>query len=179
MDENTRKQVEAAEAFGTDPVTFAALLQAQTLNRIADALEGPQAPSELLEAPQDASRAPQPPQDASGAPVAASGGSPWLVGPADPEGPNVWHWRSGCGAVLIAPFHILPGEHYAIGLRPTTPPPAVAGGWTEYRQPVEAEGPYVLIPIGDGGTTALLRWDLVVSSQPWAPVGTNPGPWPF
>lgn len=184
MDENTRRQVEAA---------------LQALNRIADALEGPQAsgsetpwvswlvpklPSELLasvapEAPQDAPCAPQPPQDATEAPAAASEGSPWRVGPADLRESYVWRWRSGSGAVPATPFGILPGEHYAIGPEPTTPPPAVAGGWTEYRQPVKAEGPYVLIPIGDGGTVAMLRWDLVVSGQPWAPVGTSPGPWPF
>jgi hypothetical protein len=54
-----------------------------------------------------------------------------------------------------------------------------ASDWITHRTPTPTDGPVVLIPHGDGTTYTSLDSHLVVPGQPWAPLGTNPGPYPF
>lgn len=91
---------------------------------------------------------------------------------------KIFYWAPGN---LPVPTDPPPGwEPPAPPAAMTTPPPPVdANGWTRSRQPTAADlhrdiG-HVLIPVGNGATTATIDYTLVVPGQPWARFDSSPG----
>ena len=70
-----------------------------------------------------------------------------------------------------APVNAIPGT-------PFDPTCLDRNGWIRSRLPTVEDTGYaghVLIPLGNGGTTSTIAYDLIVPGQPWAPWGSNPG----
>jgi hypothetical protein len=89
--------------------------------------------------------------------------------------------REDAGAKQIHLDYVHPGTPWArtnSRLYPWDPTCLDRNGWIRSRLPTveDANGVgVVLIPVGNGGTTATINYHLIVPGQPWAPWDSNPG----
>lgn len=141
----------------------AALVVAGAVNRLTEALTARSAPP-ATQPPCEASQALRPP---AGEWINAADRVPT---PDESHGGMVWV-RKRTSPKLLHTSHLLLDDRWK--------PFISASDWITHRLPTDADGPVVIIPIGDGTTKATIDGHLVVLGQPWAPADTNPGPYPF